>query len=247
MPLATMSQNSQSTTMMLSALHLDDDAINVHTTAKNVVQRGLSPFTVYTFTVTCHQTSTWWILRKRYSQIFALRSTLLKWRKQCNATPGMAPLADLLTSMAAVEFPRRHICFDHPTIIRDRKRELQGFIAALIRLRQACHTLAQQPGAPRRKAQDVASLVLHFLEMPVAVEDEEHRLSCGRQLQSHTAPTDDACPICMCEFDELSNDDTVLELTCGHTFHESCLVHWLDKKMTCPLCRCEAVGGFIAA
>ncbi|OQR92323.1 hypothetical protein ACHHYP_03832 [Achlya hypogyna] len=224
-----------------------DEAIggHVHTTATNIKKRGRTPFTVYTFTVSCHKTSTWWILQKRYSQIYAVRETLLSWRKQCKAMPAMHSLLALLDELAAIEFPRRHICFDHPTIIRQRKRELKLFIAGLIRLRYACLLLAQLPGLPRRKALDVVYLVLQFMEMPMAVQDEERRQSISSCDCQHAAKEDE-CPICLGDFDP-TEDDLVLELTCGHAFHESCLVHWLDKNMTCPMCRATAVGGFIAA
>jgi hypothetical protein len=42
------------------------------------------------------------------------------------------------------------------------------------------------------------------------------------------------CPVCMEEFKE---GDTILGMSCGHAYHESCLVPWLNKTDTCPVCR----------
>ena len=43
------------------------------------------------------------------------------------------------------------------------------------------------------------------------------------------------CNICM---DEYKLEDIVVELSCKHLFHETCIKHWLCKeKVTCPVCR----------
>ena len=42
------------------------------------------------------------------------------------------------------------------------------------------------------------------------------------------------CPICSDDFAVGSN---VLQLPCGHIFHEDCAIPWLDVKKTCPICR----------
>lgn len=40
------------------------------------------------------------------------------------------------------------------------------------------------------------------------------------------------CPICLSK--TLEND---MILPCGHKYHFTCIMDWLDKKMTCPTCR----------
>jgi hypothetical protein len=45
---------------------------------------------------------------------------------------------------------------------------------------------------------------------------------------------EDECPICFCALDE---ENPVVETGCEHIFHEACLVPWLMKKDTCPVCR----------
>jgi hypothetical protein len=45
------------------------------------------------------------------------------------------------------------------------------------------------------------------------------------------------CPICAEEFEM---DCIVIKLpNCGHIFHSHCVVEWLNRKCTCPVCRFE--------
>jgi len=41
----------------------------------------------------------------------------------------------------------------------------------------------------------------------------------------------DACAIC---FEPLA---TAKRLPCGHFFHKSCLLSWLEQHQSCPICR----------
>lgn len=41
------------------------------------------------------------------------------------------------------------------------------------------------------------------------------------------------CAVCL----EFLKDQTSWELHCGHAFHRLCIVGWLAKKRTCPVCR----------
>eukprot|EP00741_Cyanophora_paradoxa_P002226 tig00000571_g2158.t1 len=44
------------------------------------------------------------------------------------------------------------------------------------------------------------------------------------------------CPVCREEF-ALHQD--VRKMECGHVFHDDCLIQWLERHNTCPLCRHE--------
>uniref|UniRef100_A0A7N4P4S1 E3 ubiquitin-protein ligase RNF181 n=1 Tax=Sarcophilus harrisii TaxID=9305 RepID=A0A7N4P4S1_SARHA len=44
------------------------------------------------------------------------------------------------------------------------------------------------------------------------------------------------CPVCLLEFEE---EQTALEMPCQHLFHSDCILPWLGKTNSCPLCRCE--------
>lgn len=53
------------------------------------------------------------------------------------------------------------------------------------------------------------------------------------------------CPICLKEFqkaEEVSDTDnknTCLLPGCSHTFHCECIMRWIEKTCSCPLCRHE--------
>lgn len=59
------------------------------------------------------------------------------------------------------------------------------------------------------------------------------------------------CAICQ---DSLGQEQAIFKLSCGHTFHNNCLVNWCEAKqgvITCPLCRvpvdsdvCNSVWSF---
>uniref|UniRef100_A0A8C1BJX1 E3 ubiquitin-protein ligase RNF181 n=1 Tax=Cyprinus carpio carpio TaxID=630221 RepID=A0A8C1BJX1_CYPCA len=44
------------------------------------------------------------------------------------------------------------------------------------------------------------------------------------------------CPVCLLEFEE---QETVREMPCKHLFHTGCILPWLSKTNSCPLCRLE--------
>ncbi|TRY54436.1 hypothetical protein DNTS_023705 [Danionella cerebrum] len=44
------------------------------------------------------------------------------------------------------------------------------------------------------------------------------------------------CPVCLLEFEE---QETVREMPCKHLFHTGCILPWLNKTNSCPLCRLE--------
>eukprot|EP00190_Bangiopsis_sp_CCMP1999_P006912 CAMPEP_0198723942 /NCGR_PEP_ID=MMETSP1475-20131203/1455_1 /TAXON_ID= ORGANISM="Unidentified sp., Strain CCMP1999" /NCGR_SAMPLE_ID=MMETSP1475 /ASSEMBLY_ACC=CAM_ASM_001111 /LENGTH=163 /DNA_ID=CAMNT_0044485285 /DNA_START=28 /DNA_END=519 /DNA_ORIENTATION=+ len=44
------------------------------------------------------------------------------------------------------------------------------------------------------------------------------------------------CPICS---DEYSEEKVATKLPCKHCFHHECIVQWLTKRNTCPMCRSE--------
>lgn len=47
----------------------------------------------------------------------------------------------------------------------------------------------------------------------------------------------DECTICISPFE---NGEVLSCLPCDHRFHEECIVPWLDRSSTCPLCKRDA-------
>ncbi|EOA12701.1 hypothetical protein CARUB_v10027994mg [Capsella rubella] len=50
---------------------------------------------------------------------------------------------------------------------------------------------------------------------------------------------DDCCTICIEEllWDGTGERKKIMTLRCSHKFHEDCILKWLDRKDTCPICR----------
>ncbi|CAM9787623.1 unnamed protein product, partial [Laminaria digitata] len=44
------------------------------------------------------------------------------------------------------------------------------------------------------------------------------------------------CSVCL---DEYAEGDQLLQLTCGHVFHRSCIDLWLMEHRVCPCCRTD--------
>ena len=44
----------------------------------------------------------------------------------------------------------------------------------------------------------------------------------------------ETCIICLGEF---NSEDKIKKFFCGHIFHENCLNAWINKSVTCPMCK----------
>ncbi|KAF3783600.1 putative RING finger protein [Nymphaea thermarum] len=44
------------------------------------------------------------------------------------------------------------------------------------------------------------------------------------------------CVICQ---DEFGKEGSLAAMPCDHEFHEKCIVGWLERAHSCPLCRCQ--------
>ncbi|KDO26714.1 hypothetical protein SPRG_20513 [Saprolegnia parasitica CBS 223.65] len=135
-----------------------------------------------------------------------------------------ALLRDLPTTkepMLSAPLPRRRLAFavDNRRIVDERSEGLARFTADVARL------LAPDD----RKNGDVGQLVGNFLCAPRRAE----------ALRKPCSITHD-CPICL---EETAMGDRSLTTACGHSFHEACLVKWLETEASCPLCRASALHG----
>ncbi|XP_015596259.1 E3 ubiquitin-protein ligase RNF181 [Cephus cinctus] len=80
----------------------------------------------------------------------------------------------------------------------------------------------EQLGQHERLPPPASKSALESLEEKKVTSDDTH---VSRQ-----------CPVCLKEF-EIGN--LVKTLPCRHTFHKECIVPWLEKTNSCPLCRYE--------
>ncbi|KAJ8748889.1 hypothetical protein K2173_013322 [Erythroxylum novogranatense] len=53
-----------------------------------------------------------------------------------------------------------------------------------------------------------------------------------------TTEEEDACPICLEEYD---TENPKLITKCEHQFHLSCLLEWMERSETCPMCDQETL------
>lgn len=55
--------------------------------------------------------------------------------------------------------------------------------------------------------------------------------------QNHSLSHDDLCPVCL-DDGENSECDVIL-MPCFHSFHGSCILNWVERNFSCPMCRAE--------
>lgn len=67
---------------------------------------------------------------------------------------------------------------------------------------------------------------------------DEAWLNALLSIESRPRCAAEHCPIC---FDDLTENVVYCRSSCGNGFHSACLVSWLDRAKTCPLCETEAV------
>jgi len=52
--------------------------------------------------------------------------------------------------------------------------------------------------------------------------------------------SDTACCVCMCEYEE--GEVNIQLPSCGHIFHEDCVLQWLERQIVCPMCKTTVPG-----
>ncbi|XP_008675700.1 probable E3 ubiquitin-protein ligase RHB1A isoform X5 [Zea mays] len=57
--------------------------------------------------------------------------------------------------------------------------------------------------------------------------------SCKKSVTEDKADEEDVCPICLEEYDE-ENPRSITK--CEHHFHLCCILEWMERKDTCPVC-----------
>ncbi|KAJ0408296.1 hypothetical protein ATCC90586_008246 [Pythium insidiosum] len=92
--------------------------------------------TMYHMDISFRSTRNKWSIAKRYSEFFKVRRTLQKYLKQYRHQFGgelTVPLKALETALDA-HFPRRHLRYDTPAIIEERKPALEAFVQLLVKV-----------------------------------------------------------------------------------------------------------------
>jgi hypothetical protein len=75
--------------------------------------------------------------------------------------------------------------------------------------------------------------------MPPAATTVIENLTCIECLSEEDLINECNRECCICFFQHNVGDSGVARLPCGHLFHRKCIVEWLEKKCSCPICRYE--------
>lgn len=216
--------------------------------------------TMYHMDISFRTSRNKWTIRKRYSEFFRLRRVLQKYLKQYKSNDMPAPIQALDQALQA-HFPRRHLRYDTPAIIDERKPALEAFVQKLVKVISCIplidSTAAASPAkiSTARSDDKLASLyqiLRDFLEYPDKQIESETKLKLAVlsledvvvNTKSDVLVDDDnlneCCSICLGEWnDEDCFGMNVVKLPCAHAFHEDCLLEWLHGNAHCPMCRTE--------
>ena len=79
---------------------------------------------------------------------------------------------------------------------------------------------------------DVNCHLFHFGAKTLLLSKEKCWFQCKEE-KFEQNKTNDSCVICLDNFEENKH---IVSLICGHSFHKGCLIKWINRKRTCPLC-----------
>ncbi|KAG1700953.1 hypothetical protein DVH05_011197 [Phytophthora capsici] len=191
-----------------------------------------------------------WKLRKRYSDFYALhqklRRTRRQWEMYClKQGEAFQSVIKVLQRAAGPEFPRRHVRCDTSAIIHERRRQLMDYTRTLLAAYVELEVLLGAPGLLKGNfvneieyVNKVFVEIERFLEIPPKRKEIEAQDPNGVRTSQ--------CCICLNESDPSGESDAteMAQLPCAHTFHEDCIIHWLQCGSACPMCR-RAVGNAV--
>ena len=223
-------------------------ALTAH--ASRVRLRGGSAYTNYTYTIVASPNARWAIDR-RYSECHRFKATLLRAMERVppNVAIHVAPLL-------ALDFPKKSL-FDAKRIVGERKHKLKLFLYCCLEVRTSLylHTVVFEQNADLHvpsRCTEVLELLDTFLEMPPIQKDEQRKKATALLLLLQQEPRssslsaswrpsfldDGDCSICLSELDmDGVGLAAPVTLPCGHVFHCDCVLPWLAKDHSCPLCR----------
>lgn len=81
----------------------------------------------------------------------------------------------------------------------------------------------------------ITSLLNNFEQSQGLRKEDAKRVPETKVTQKHV-DNGAQCTTCM---DIFVLDETVCQLNCSHIFHKQCIVPWLERQKTCPICRQE--------
>ncbi|KAF0682627.1 Aste57867_25264 [Aphanomyces stellatus] len=225
-----------------------DDSLKSLTLTVHPSRAGLrgggNPYTIYQYTIT--KPGLRWVVDRRYSECHRLHKQLVRSFRRTNSV-----LAGFLAPVAHIDFPKKRFVEDTRCIVGERKFKLQLFLRACLQVRLAllAYTAVYYPndGRQTNRLLDIVDHIDAFLAMPLQHREDDRRLTVSllsllQQRRSFgVIPSSqvylDDCAICLCECDATD----VITLPCTHAFHSDCVIPWIARDHSCPLCRTSAV------
>ena len=94
---------------------------------------------------------------------------------------------------------------------------------------------AEAMEAEAEAAAAAAEQAEHAVEAEQGRWQEGESVEGGGEVEAESSEDDsDCCPVCLNPY---TAAEIVIELRCGHVFHEQCISRWLQQEPSCPQCR----------
>ena len=68
------------------------------------------------------------------------------------------------------------------------------------------------------------------------IQNNENIIENSKKIIDINETNEKECIIC---FSDYKSDDKLAELECNHIYHDSCITRWLQKDLSCPICRSQ--------
>ncbi|OQR92336.1 hypothetical protein ACHHYP_03824 [Achlya hypogyna] len=220
-------------------------ALTAH--VSRVSLRGTAAYTCYHYTISSPTTR--WTIDRRYSECHRFKTTLLRAMRRVPAN-----LAVHLAPLMALDFPKKHLFADHAKrIVVERKLKLKLFLYSCLEVRSNLylHAVIYEQNADlvlKSRCVELIELLDAFLEIPPVAKEDQRKKSTTLLMLLQQDPRassmsswrpsfldDGDCSICLCDLE--LDDGNAVTLRCGHVFHRECVLPWLARDYSCPLCR----------
>lgn len=117
----------------------------------------------------------------------------------------------------------------------DQMNELKEFVIKFSKYVAICAALTMEP----------------FLGVPIWLVSQTFQmvvLAWEQRVMSpvHVVNSDTSCTICFegFEVEEEEKRGQAQALGCGHIYHKKCILDWLERNLSCPLCRFQVSDAF---
>ncbi|EQC33463.1 hypothetical protein SDRG_08974 [Saprolegnia diclina VS20] len=216
--------------------------VSIRSSAKQTLSQAYGHLvTYYSLTVMCPNSHVWWSMKRRYSDLYYVRTQLQRMYKHALKLKGARQtdrVVALLAPVVSAKFPPKRLGLDTTNIVQERLIGLKEFVAHLMQLRSSCLELRDPSNDSyfeTEQLNEIYRLLGHALAVPT-------RMNC--RPTTTTVATTEPCAICL-EDHRDGAKDSVFQLPCGHEFHQECILEWFETQHTCPMCRTEAFAGYI--